>query len=233
MFGYSVKHGKYFILIPCREFRNVLPIQIQNPPFYRVGCGKIPPVEIRKNRLRHTADKHIPTEIIQNFSVNRLTERGQRLKAPPYKRICRFVPERPKKLFKIKREHFEMFLFRGNYNILHVLFKTNQRACFNIIVTSVRNKIFYQLTSFRKLLNLIKDNKRFSFIKSCRIKRRKFCEKHIKVCAVVFKNIKNALRCISEINYDMAFILFPCKFFNNKTFSYAAGAVYHNCGLAV
>ena len=118
-----------------------------------------------------------------------------------------------------------MFLLRWDDNVLDVLLEPDERACFQIIVATIRHKVFDELPCAGELLHLIKHDEGLPVIELDPEENGQLGKKHIEVGAVIFKDVQHILRDISEINNDMAFILVRCELLGNETLANAPCSV--------
>ena len=75
-------------------------------------------------------------------------------------RYCCLITQCPSEFLIIHRVKSDAFLLTWNRDILRVLFDADERTCFNVIVTTVLDKVFYCLPGKGAFLHLIKDNDR-------------------------------------------------------------------------
>lgn len=118
-----------------------------------------------------------------------------------------------------------MFLLRWDDNVLDVLLEPDERACFQIIVATIRHKVFDELPCAGELLHLIKHDEGLPVIELDPEENGQLGEKHIEVGAVIFKDIQYILRDIPKINNDVAFILVFCELLGNEALANAPCAV--------
>ena len=74
------------------------------------------------------------------------------------------MSESPQEFLKIQRIHAEMTFFRGNDNILHMLFNAHEGSGFDIVIPAVGYKILDCRPCSRKELHLIENDQRFPFM---------------------------------------------------------------------
>lgn len=160
-----------------------------------------------------------------NFSMHRLTQGFLRLECLPDKRNGDLIIQCPQKFFKVQGEHLQMFLLRWDDNVLDVLLEPDERACFQIIVATIRHKVFDELPCAGELLHLIKHDEGLPVIELDPEENGQLGEKHIEVGAVIFKDIQYILRDIPKINNDVAFILVFCELLGNEALANAPCAV--------
>src|SRR5574344_2971347 len=77
-------------------------------------------------------------------------------------RYCCLVSQCPSEFLIIHRVKSDTLLLTWNCDVFRVLFYADERTSFNVIVTSVLNKVFYCLSGKGAFLHLIKNNDRLS-----------------------------------------------------------------------
>ena len=116
------------------------------------------------NALRHTADEHIKAEVAQQFSGQSVTEISPIAESLAQHRNGCLVAQSPSEFFIIHREKSDTLLFTWNRDVLRVLFDADERACFNVIVTAILNKVLDSLSGKGTFLHLVENNDRLPFL---------------------------------------------------------------------
>ena len=181
-----------------------------------------------KNALGHSSHKHILLEQEHRFIMEGALKRFFFLKALFYVIGERFVPHCPAEFFKIKGIHPKMPLFWRNDNVFYVFFYGNKRACFDVIIPTVCNKILYCFSGTGKFLHFVKNYHRFSLIKNHAKKTLKKHKKCVQIIKVIIKNVFYFLRNKGKIDQNERFVFVFGKLPAKSRLSDTAGT-FHKC----
>ena len=117
---------------------------------------------------------------------------------------------------KIQRIHTQMTLLRGDDNILDVLLYRNKRACFDIVVSAVGNKILDALPCFGVHLHLVKDDKRLTLIQLHTVVGGQQHEERVKIVHVLGEIVLDLVGALSEVDQDVALIFIFAEFLTDR-----------------
>ena len=179
--------------------------------------------EVFADCLRHPADEHVKAKITQQLSVDEIAQRHASIECVTEHGDGVFISECLAKFFIIQRVHVDSGFFAWNDDVFHVFSDRYQRACFDVIVTSVGDKVFDCLTGKRLELHFIKDDGRKAFMKLCFIQELELEEKAVKIVHIAEELIYFA-RGSRKVDEDVACIFSSRKFFDDRRFADSPGA---------
>ena len=113
-------------------------------------------------RLRHASNQHVFAEKSFRFAMNSLRQRGIPLKGSTNNRSKLIFALRPKELFEVQRIQAKCSLLGRNDDALDVAPNGYERTSFEVVVPTVRNKLFDELPCRREALHLVEHDEGIS-----------------------------------------------------------------------
>ena len=143
------------------------------------------------------------------------------------------MSESPQEFLKIQRIHAEMTFFRGNDNILHMLFNAHEGSGFDIVIPAVGYKILDCRPCSRKELHLIENDQRFPFMQRYIIVIWKVQEECIQVFEVGYEKVRDFFADTVEVDHDIGLVLSLRKFLYYIALPYTTSPIDQQCCLSV
>ena len=163
--GNLIKYGNDLASVSGIYLHDIASVKLQDIPFFLIRASKIFMIFQKKHHaLRHASYQDILFKYEHCLVVEGSFQFFPRREAWLDIVNKSLLSQCPGKFFKIKRIHFQMSLFWRYNNIFYIFPDWDQGTCLNIIISSVRNKIFYCLPCFWKHLYLIKNDQRIPLI---------------------------------------------------------------------
>ena len=179
----------------CRspELEYVGPVQLQDVTLLGVGGSQIAGFHKRGNNLRHPADDKVLAEYVKNAAMHSITHRtGIAIGTFDY-RHHPAVSCRPEKFLEVHGKHLKVMLFRRNDDIIDVLLDRNQRAGFNVVVTSVGDKILDRLPRTWETLDFVKYDNTFARLELNMVGTKQIHEECIQVFQIIHEKALDVL----------------------------------------
>ena len=199
--GQGREHAADAQRVGTAELLDVAAVQRQDVALNLIHFSEILFGNICANHLRHASNQHVFTEKPFRFAMNSLGQRGIPLKGSTNNRSKLIFALRPKELFKVQRIQAKCSLLGRNDNALDVAPNGYERTSFEIVVPTVRNKLFDELPCRREALHLVEHDEGIS----TRQRNAREClqvhEKGIHVRAIVAKQHFEVIGRFGEV-YD-------------------------------
>ena len=206
--GQGREHATDAQRVGAAELLDVAAVQRQDIALHPVHFSEILFGNIRINRLRHASDQHVFAEKPFRFAMDGLRQRGFPLERGADGRGELIFTFRPKELFEVQRIQAKRSLLGRNDDALHVAPDGYERAGFEIVVPTVRNKLLDELPCRREALHLVEHDEGISARQRNARERLQVHEEGIHVRTIVAKQHLEVIGRFGEV-YDQMGGVFP------------------------
>lgn len=160
--------------------------------------------------------------------MERIAERLALLKAFPDELPVRGAVNRREEFFKVQWPKLEAKFFRRNDDVCNVALETDERSCFDVVISTVFDEMLDELPGLREELYFVEDDAALALMKPRSVKVRQACEEVVEVMGIVLKELLHDRRQKRKVNVDegTVFVLrerfgeealaYPSRSFNQK-----------------
>lgn len=221
-----VKHGFNLVSKGSGMFVYAVPVQGQDAAFDPVHGHEVSfCLDKAHDGLRHPADDDVLPEKVHHHFVNQWAEGLPLVEKFAYRRPARFVARRPKELLKIHRVHLDVGFFGRDENVLDVLPDGNKGTRFDVMESSVCDKVLDSLPGSREVLHFVKDDDAVVFHEPDVGIGLQKPEERIKIVEIVVEKASYLWAGLGEVNQEIGLVLVLGERFGDPAFADAPSAV--------